>query len=254
MRDPVFHEDTYFCYGFDREPGSPLEFRFEGLYTFLYITHGELAVTLSGNTLTVKAGEMIFIPMQVPRTFAIGNCGNMQGRVFCFRYWPGVDELDYSNQIIRITPELKAHFYEIKLMSNNPPIDSNYIWKAYRFLAEVQPLMRRNSGKHFENIHRTWEYMKNNNNYTIPDLVRISGMSKSRFYDAFLKITGRTPIEIKHQFQAYKAEFLLKNTDLTIEDITRRVGFYSTAHFRKVFRSRYSNTSLREFRKQNKEE
>ena len=77
---------------------------------------------------------------------------------------------------------------------------------------------------------------------------------KSRFYDAFLKITGRTPIEIKHQIQAYKAEFLLKNTDLTVEDITHRVGYYSVANFRKMFLSRYQATNLREYRKQAKEE
>lgn len=254
MKDPIFHGDTYFAYGFKREPNYPLEFRFEGLYTFIYISEGELVVDFAQGTLRVQAGEMVFLPMQVPREFSVGDCELMVGRLFCFRYWPGHDELDYSFQTMRLDEEQKDCFYAIQALAQNPEIDCKYIRNAYRFLAKIEPLMHRNSGKHFENIHRVWEYMKANNSYTIPDLVKISGMSKSRFYDAFLKITGRTPIEIKHQIQAYKAEFLLKNTDLTVEDITHRVGYYSVANFRKMFLSRYQATNLREYRKQAKEE
>ena len=99
-------------------------------------------------------------------------------------------------------------------------------------------------------LQKVLEYMKENDSYTIPELVKISGMSKSRFYEAFLTIVGVPPIKMKHRLQAYKGELLLKSTDLSIEEITKKLGFLSEAHFRKVFHSRYGECSPLKFRKE----
>lgn len=249
IKDNIFNDQTYFSYYFNRTLDTGLEFKFDGLVTFIYIKEGSLMVRTNKETVVINAGEMLFVPILMERRWEIGNCERLIGRVFCFRYWPEVDELDYPIQKIPVTDEIYNHFYEIPSTASNARVNSHYIWKAYRFLTEVQPLMVRNNVKHVEQIQKALSYMKENDFFTIPDLVEVSGMSKSRFYDAFLKLTGVSPINMKHRLQAYKAEFLLKETELSIEEITKKLGFLSTAHFRKVFHSHYGTMPPLKYRK-----
>ena len=88
-------------------------------------------------------------------------------------------------------------------------------------------------------IEKALDYMREHDNYTIPQLAEMCNMSRSGFYNIFKKVVGCTPIQTKHRFQAHKAEILLKTTDLSVDEIAEKVGFQSTAHFRKVFYSRY---------------
>ena len=250
MKTGLLDENTYFSYGFERNSKTGLESSFDGLTTFIYIKSGTLSVKFFNGQqpITVSSGEMLFLPIMQKRSFSFNDDKMVVGRVFCFRYWPSVDELDYSAQKVNINESVKEYFLSIPPMGSSPNINSNYIWKVYRFLAEVQPLMRHNDSKKIQRIQNVLEYMKESDCYTIPELVKISGMSKSRFYEAFLMTTGLSPIKMKHRLQAYKGELLLKSTELSIEEITKKLGFVSAAHFRKVFRSRYGVSPLK-FRK-----
>ena len=252
MNYNIFDEYTYFSYGFTRNRDTGMESNFDKLITFIYIQSGSLLINFpnSQENFIVNAGEMVYLPMIKTRRIEFPDDQEVVGKVFCFRYWPDVDELDYVSQKISIPEEIKEHFYAIPTMSEKPKINSNYIWKVYRFLSKIQPFMMRNKSKNLEKIQKVLEYMKENDSYSIPELVKISGMSKSRFYEAFLTIVGVPPIKMKHRLQAYKGELLLKSTDLSIEEITKKLGFLSEAHFRKVFHSRYGECSPLKFRKE----
>ena len=252
MNYNIFDEYTYFSYGFTRNRDTGMESNFDKLITFIYIQSGSLLINFpnSQENFIVNAGEMVYLPMIKTRRIELPDDQEVVGKGFCFRYWPDVDELDYVSQKISIPEEIKEHFYAIPTMSEKPKINSNYIWKVYRFLSKIQPFMTRNKSKNLEKIQKVLEYMKENDSYSIPELVKISGMSKSRFYEAFLTIVGVPPIKMKHRLQAYKGELLLKSTDLSIEEITKKLGFLSEAHFRKVFHSRYDGCSPLKFRKE----
>ena len=253
MNYNLFDEYTYFLYGFERNRDTGMESTFDNLITFIYIKSGSLLIDFPSaqESIIVNAGEMLYLPIvQKRRRIDFPKDETVVGRVFCFRYWPAVDELDYPAQKISLPETIREYFFAIPSMGAKVKINSNYIWKVYRFLSEIQPLMQRNTLKNIEKIQKALEYMKENDNYTIPELVEISGMSKSRFYEAFLKATGLSPIKMKHRLQAYKGELLLKSTDLSIEEITKKLGFLSEAHFRKVFRSRYEGHSPLKFRKE----
>lgn len=252
MNTNIFNETAYFSYGFTRNRETGLESSFENLITFMFIESGSLLADFNGiqESVIVSQGEMLYLPITKMRQLNFINDEDVVGRVFCFRYWPDVDELDYNAQKIVVTEEVKDYFYAIPSMHKNPKINSNYIWKVYRFLTEVQPLMKRNKIKNLKKIQKALDYMKENDYYTIPEVIKISGMSKSRFNETFLKATGLSPIKMKHRLQAYKGELLLRSTDLSIEEITKKLGFFSASHFRKVFRSRYGEISPLKFRKE----
>ena len=112
----------------------------------------------------------------------------------------------------------------------------------------VQEQLFENTSKDTKKIQKAILFMRENDRYSIPDLAKLCNMSERRFYSLFNQIVGTTPIKMKHKIQASKAEFLLKSTDLSIDEIAHSVGFESTAHFRKVFNSLYG-FSPKEMRK-----
>jgi len=74
---------------------------------------------------------------------------------------------------------------------------------------------------------------------TVEDLAKLSNMSVSRFFPAFKKSTGITPVEYINNYRVSRAIVLLisENTaDMSIEEISESVGFESSAYFRRVFK------------------
>lgn len=242
MNDIIFNRKSYYSYLFRRNKNGINEFSTNSHYELTYLSEGEFKAHYSKGTFTVHAGEILFFPVDWKWDFEFGNCKEIVGIVFHFRYWPNVDELDYPPQIIKTDDKLRQLFSELPISENcenETKIDSRYIWQTYRVLDEVQSYMKKNDNKYIPSIQNALEYMRANDNYTIPELVTLSGMKKTKFYEVFEDLTGMTPVQAKHKIQAYKAEFLLGNTELSIDEIAEKLGFNSTPHFREVFRNRY---------------
>ncbi len=239
-----------YSYAFVRDKRGPFNFITNKLYQFIYLLEGEFTAKIENEIFTVKAGQMLYIPTERTWEFKFGECSIIRGAVCHFRSWPDVDELDYHAQIISVDEALKEAIYQLPL--DQTEVDSRYIWKSYRFLTKVLPYMKRTDSKHITKIESALEYMRTHDHYSIPELVRFSGMKKSSFYTAFKELTGVTPIQAKHRIHAMKAEKLLIDTDLLVDDVAHNLGFNSTAHFRKVFSERYG-FSPKELRKRHKD-
>lgn len=70
---------------------------------------------------------------------------------------------------------------------------------------------------------------------SISGLSALCHMCESGFFRQFRRATGVTPIAYKHNIMIQNALDMLSHTDLTIEEISARVGFSSSNYFRKVF-------------------
>jgi len=64
-------------------------------------------------------------------------------------------------------------------------------------------------------------------------------LSESRFYSLFSMHMHYTPIEYRNLLRAYEAGTLLRDTGLSVEDISARLGFESPEYFRRVFKQHY---------------
>ena len=73
----------------------------------------------------------------------------------------------------------------------------------------------------------------------------------NRLLQLFEKNVLCSPAKFKQRIRAERGEELLRGTDLTVDEIANQVGFNSTAHFRKVFESRF-HLSPSEIRKKYK--
>lgn len=89
-------------------------------------------------------------------------------------------------------------------------------------------------------------------NYTksiiISKLAKIASLSPSRFFSVFKKETGMTPIEYKNSILVQNAKKMLLTTNLSVEEISEKLGFNSTSYFRRLFKS-FEYKSPREYRK-----
>lgn len=209
------------------------------IYKFIYVKKGFITVYSKNREFTVSGGEMIFIPLEDPFKIILSeeNGGTFIYRI-SYRYFPNVDYYEYKMQTFKLTHKIIEYIEELKTFDRNV-VNSEFIWKAYRLLNEFEKLMQKNTDLNVLKIEKALDYMREHDHYTIPELAKMCNMSRSGFYNIFQEVVGCTPIQTKHRFQAYKAEILLKTTDLTVDEIAERVGFQSTAHFRKVFYSRY---------------
>jgi AraC-like DNA-binding protein len=82
----------------------------------------------------------------------------------------------------------------------------------------------------------------------IPELCRALGTNETRINAAFQRILGCTPYEHVKAQRLQKARTLLRETDLSVGEVARRVGYTSQAHFSVLFH-RSTGMPPRDFRK-----
>lgn len=75
--------------------------------------------------------------------------------------------------------------------------------------------------------------------YTVEDLARSAGMSRSKFAKEFLEAVGSPPMEFVARTRLGQARDLLLMTPLPISKIANRVGFASRSHFSRAFRNAF---------------
>ena len=212
--------------------------------TFILPKNGYVEIKTEKINITVYPGDIAFIPPATKGNIIFS--ADSLGDFLQFMYWPDADDFAFPLQKLKINQELSEYVDALPNYSDN--VDSNFIWRAYQFLDIVQAHLFENTSKNKKKIQKAIIFMRENDNYTIPDLAKLCNMSESKFYSVFNSVVGMTPIKMKHKIQTSKAETLLKSTDLSIDEIAHRVGFESTAHFRKVF-NEYYGLSPKEMRK-----
>ncbi len=82
---------------------------------------------------------------------------------------------------------------------------------------------------------------------TVASLAREAGLSEAHFSRAFAKSTGRAPHAYVVARRVAKAEYLLRNSPKTLDQIAAQCGFYDQAHFNRVFR-RSTGKTPRQYR------
>lgn len=92
----------------------------------------------------------------------------------------------------------------------------------------------------FEEIRR---YLENNyKDVTLNDCIRQFGHNMNYFNRIIKTKTGMTFSAFVRNIKLEKAEFLLKTTDLLVEEIARQVGYENLTYFYKIFRKKYGLT------------
>ncbi|MGB4445267.1 MAG: response regulator, partial [Dysgonamonadaceae bacterium] len=86
------------------------------------------------------------------------------------------------------------------------------------------------------------------NNFTVEDLAREMGMSRTVFFKKMKGLTGLSPIEYIREIRMHEAAKLLKTGKYNVKDVSYIVGISDTKYFTKCFKKKY-NTTPSEFKK-----
>lgn len=122
----------------------------------------------------------------------------------------------------------------------------------YDILNEISPKIKIYSEKPISisaSVQKAIDYIVFNytNEIQISTLAKIANLSPSRFFAVFKKETGSTPIEYKNRILIRNAEKMLLTTDLSIEEISEKLGFNSSSYFRRTFKS-FTGKSPRDYK------
>lgn len=93
-----------------------------------------------------------------------------------------------------------------------------------QFLAHIKKIIEENIG---------------NEHFSVEDLARESGKSRSTLHIKLKKLTGKSTGAVITGFRLQKALELLRNDDITVSEIAYKVGFSDPSYFTKVFKKHY---------------
>jgi AraC-like DNA-binding protein len=80
------------------------------------------------------------------------------------------------------------------------------------------------------------------NKWSIRSLARKSGVSRTLFIDRFKNAVGVPPIRYISNWKLVKAKYLLKNTEMTMSQISSQLGYSSNASFNRAFKLKFEIT------------
>ena len=106
--------------------------------------------------------------------------------------------------------------------------------------ADVIPLLTPDRAQNtaLQSVKNVIDYIERNSDqeFTVGHLAQMCHLSESRIYTLFHQATGRSPIGYRNSVRIRRAMTLL-GEPYTIDEISMKVGFSSSAYFRRVFKN-----------------
>jgi AraC-like DNA-binding protein len=223
---------------------------------------GEAEFSDGENTIDIKVGDMVFVPIgstyiskwrgepdieYITMHFVFDSAGGLitDGK-------PMLQKLCISDRDEMLRD---YEFIFANLGSSDMDISLETLSVIYRVFSKTLPYLKTvDDDKIDERIKAAKEYI--NQNYSadikIPELAAEVAMSPSAFYASFKRAVGMTPVEYKNTVTMKHAMRLLAEEAYSIEEISEKLGFSSSAYFRRMFKS-FCGMSPREYMKQSRE-
>ena len=197
---------------------------------------GTAKIVTPTQTLHLAAGDVFYIPKGLRyRSHWYPENESVTFYSFGFGWFPAGEGTGCALQKIDCTPAALALLAELESDLAVSPLS---IGRLYRFLGEVRPVMHAAAADAGERlVHRALEYMRQDPLCSAGDVAQHCGVGESTLYARFRRHLGQTPVEVRRRILAEKAGELLATSDLSVEEISDRLGFSSPSWFRKVFRA-----------------
>ncbi len=203
-----------------------------------YVLQGQAEFLYKGRVYTAGPGDVIYIAKGTTY-YSIWH-----GKPDILFYSLSLDFIDpyaqqeYAFQIVSAAA-LRERFDAVYRHSRDG-VSFETLEHLYGLLGKLYPQLsssKRNAAE--KNVLPAIAYLEQH--YTekinVAQLAGLCGFSESRFFAVFKQATNCTPIEYKQNVSIQHALEMLAETSLSVEEISRFLGFSSPSYFRRVFRS-----------------
>lgn len=203
------------------------------------LEEGHCRIVSEGITIEAGPGEPFYIPMGLPYQSYWFSDRSIRLRSYGFELFPEMDGLAFKLQLL--PKELAGEISKIPLMGRP---DSAALGELYRVFSLAMPHMEQLSQNPGVCLwEQAMDYMRENRDCRVGEIARHCGASESAVYAAFRR-HGTTPNSARQELLVQEAKRLLTTTDLSVQEISDRLGFSSSAYFRKILRSRCNASPL----------
>ena len=168
--------------------------------------------------------------VQLQKNFLITQAGNL-----------------YCAGSVNAIADLVIHFIEI-LFSRDIArrVETNFSPEVRRSYATNRYIEGERSGHTDEDMVRLTHWIRENHAQPInlPHMASLLGISVRTLNRRFRSATQTTPAQYLRNIRIDHAKDLLRNTNMSVGDITHQVGFQDAGHFGREFRKQASTTPL----------
>ncbi len=214
-------------------------------YCMGLILNGKGDFKFGDTTVTVKKGDIIFVP--IGSTYA-SHWSGAEGALYISAHFSfeahGLFSRNKKIEIQKVTlpddPELKNKFTKMhEAYNGKKPQQLAALSIFYDIISMVYPkLAYTKTSLMDKRIETAVMYIEKHftESIFIEQLAKLSNMSISHFHECFKDQVGCSAVTYKHRMCVRKAQILLTESDLSIEEIGGMVGFHSSIYFREIFK------------------
>ena len=220
------------------------EYRFEKSYRYTdarsgaqmhYIAcmrKGHCRIVSEEGTIEVKQGEVFYVPKNLRyQSYWYGE-DSICFDSFGFQFFPNPEERIYPMQKIPSTPEDLQLVDQVKGYEET---SGGAIFAFFKLLEQLLPKMTYVDTSN-RILLKAEQYLIRDPFAQVADVAKACGISPSGLYAAFRRSENITPNSLRQKVLVDKAVQLLVETDISVEEISSRLRFSSTAYFRKVLK------------------
>lgn len=193
---------------------------------------GSVKIVCEDQTLTAKAGEVIFFPKGLRYQSYWHGEPDIQFLSFGFSTMPAADQKNYLLQTVPFPASVPDLLLQIPRTGKQ--VDSQSLSLFYSALAQIIPHLAWDTDTGSSLASTVAAFMRSHPHAPISQVAKACGISQPHLYATFRQNMGITPNHYRQSVLCQMAVELLATTDKTVEEISAILHFSSAAYMRKV--------------------
>ncbi len=209
-------------------------------YQLLYTLSGRGNVFINGQTFELKPGSLLCLPPNIAHEY---HCIEAKWETAYITFGgSGLDnfwDFEPSVWINGEDFEFEKWFAILESYKRKPDMEKELSVTLYAMLLEFKEKVNyvSKSAKKKRHIFTlAMHEMSKNNELSLENIAKKIGVSEAHFCRIFKEYTGFRPFEYINRLKVHKAKELLKNSDMSVKEVSEAVGYTSHSYFSKLFK------------------